>query len=147
MSNDDPPTTVLVLLGNMHFEHAGTAEVLSVKISTKEELSGSLETAAERVKPSTLDALHVILKSSSVSSLYDDTAVSTFVDGLKPGGEVTVHVMGSQDMPVQAGDVDGIRMSLVMANLRLVQEGITDGEEGGWVLMAQKPGSEDEEDE
>lgn len=145
--DEDAPTTVLVLLGEMHFEHSGKSEVLSVKIYTPEERSGVLEAAAQKLKPSSLDQLHVILKSSATSSLYDQTAVSTFVEALKPGAEVTVHVMGSQDMPVHAGDVEGIRMSLVLSGLRLVQEGLTEGDDGGWVLVAEKPGGDDDDDD
>mmetsp|Transcript_17555 Transcript_17555/g.25625 ORF Transcript_17555/g.25625 Transcript_17555/m.25625 type:complete len:154 (+) Transcript_17555:142-603(+) len=153
MSNPDyEPSTVLIMLGPLHFEHSGSADVLSIKITTPEERTSSLQEASGNIKDETVSAFHVILKASSVSSLYDDSILTTFVNGLRPGAEVQVHALGSADMPVQPGDVDTIRVSIVTAGLRLIKEGITEGEEGGWVLVAQKPGlsgddDDDDEDE
>jgi hypothetical protein len=146
MSNDDDysPTTVLILLGQMSFDTSGSADIMSVKIQTLEERGPTLEAAGERVKPSSLEAIHVILKSSTVSSLYDISLITTFVPALAPGAECTVHVLGSEDMPVQPADVNEIRVSLLMANLALEQEGLTEGEEGGWTLTARKPKEEEE---
>lgn len=147
-NDDSPPTTVLVILGPMEFEPSGAADVMSVKIRTQEELGPTLEAAGEMVKPSSLEALHVILKSSTISSLYDPSIITKFVEALGPGAECTVHVLGSREMPVQPADVNDIRVSLLlMANLMLEQEGLTEGDEGGWTLTArkQKPGSDDEE--
>uniref|UniRef100_A0A7S0FS41 Uncharacterized protein n=1 Tax=Minutocellus polymorphus TaxID=265543 RepID=A0A7S0FS41_9STRA len=149
--DDSPPSTVLVLLGPMEFETAGKADIMSIKIRTPDERGPTLEAAAKMVKEETLQAMHVILKSSSVSSLYDETIVSTFFEALTPGAETTVHVLGTPDMPVQPADVNSIRVSLLMGGLRLESEGLTEGEEGGWTLTARKPkpggDSDDEEDE
>jgi hypothetical protein len=144
------PTTVLIMLGSMHFEHAGSADVISLKISSPEELSETLQNGSKMVKPETLEAVHVVLKSSSISSLFDDTVLSTFYEGLiAETGEVMIHVLPessvtAEDMPVQAGDVDTIRMSLVMSGLRLEME---QSQDGSWILVARKPGPTEEDDD
>ena len=148
---DSPPKTVLVILGPMEFETAGKADIMSLKIRTPDERGPTLEAAAAMVKEETLEAMHVILKSSSVSSLYDDSIITTFFEALAPGAEATVHVLGTAEMPVQPADVNNIRVSLLMGVLRLESEGLTEGEEGGWTLTARKPkpggDSDDEEEE
>jgi hypothetical protein len=149
--DDSPPSTVLVILGPMEFETAGAADIMSLKIRTPDERGPTLEAAAAMVKEESLEAMHVILKSSSVSSLYDDTIITTFFEALAPGSETTVHVLGTPDMPVQPADVNNIRVSLLMGGLQLESEGLTEGEEGGWTLTARKPkpggDSDDEEEE
>ena len=149
--DDSPPTTVLVILGPMEFETSGKADIMSIKIRTPEERAPTLEAAAAMTKEESLVAMHVILKGSSVSSLYDDTIVATFFEALAPGAESTVHVLGTADMPVQPADVNSIRVSLLMSGLQLESEGLTEGEEGGWTLTARKPkpggDSDDEEEE
>ena len=147
-SGDDEtyaPSTVLIMLGPLHFDHSGTADVLSVKITNPEERADSLEKAATMIQPETIENLHVILLSASISSLYDDSILTTFYDSLKPGGEVTVHVLPpSPDIEVQPGDVDSIRVSKVMAGYRLVSE---QAQDGGWIMLSNKPGGDDEEDD
>mmetsp|Transcript_11698 Transcript_11698/g.17162 ORF Transcript_11698/g.17162 Transcript_11698/m.17162 type:complete len:179 (-) Transcript_11698:92-628(-) len=138
------PSSVLLMLGPMHFEHAGSADVLSVKIATPEERTESLKKSADMIQPNSLETLHIILKSSSVSSLFDETCLTTFSDGLRPGSETMVHVLGTEDMPVQPGDVDGIRMSLVDCGLRLSSE---EAQEGSWILTARMPSLDDFEKE
>mmetsp|Transcript_16841 Transcript_16841/g.25469 ORF Transcript_16841/g.25469 Transcript_16841/m.25469 type:complete len:176 (+) Transcript_16841:91-618(+) len=140
------PSTVLVMLGPMHFEHAGSADVLSVKIPTLEDREKSLKKSAEMIKPNSLETLHIILKSSSVSSLFDETILTTYFDALRPGSETSVHVLGTEEMPVQPGDVDGIRMALVTNGQRLHSE---ESQEGSWILTAKMPSLDDidEDDE
>lgn len=133
------PSTVLVMLGPLHFQHGGNADVLSIKIAEPDELASSLAQAAALIKDESLDSLHIILKSSSVSLLYDDSVISTFVSGMKSGAETTVHVLGSADIPVQDGDVDDIRTSIIIAGLQLKEESVADGDEGGWILTGFKP--------
>eukprot|EP00562_Extubocellulus_spinifer_P004908 CAMPEP_0178513090 /NCGR_PEP_ID=MMETSP0696-20121128/23281_1 /TAXON_ID=265572 /ORGANISM="Extubocellulus spinifer, Strain CCMP396" /LENGTH=173 /DNA_ID=CAMNT_0020143049 /DNA_START=93 /DNA_END=614 /DNA_ORIENTATION=- len=147
--DDSPPTTVLVILGPMEFEAAGTADVMSVKIQTQEERGPTLEAAREMVKPSSLEAMHVILKSSTLSSLYDASIIATFAEALAPGAECTVHVLGTKEMPVQPADVNDVRVSLLMADLMLEQEGLAEGDEGGWTLTARRPiiGDKNDNDE
>ncbi|KAL3921925.1 MAG: hypothetical protein SGARI_006570 [Bacillariaceae sp.] len=144
------------MLGSMHFEHAGNADVLSLKIATPEEREDTLKDASSRIAPNTLEALHLVLKGSSISSLFDESLLSTFYEGLIPGtGEAMVHVLPessslADDMPVQADDVEAIRMGLVMAGLRLEME---QAQDGSWILSAKKPGlasleeGDDEEEE
>eukprot|EP00536_Pseudo-nitzschia_multiseries_P000091 jgi/Psemu1/321449/estExt_fgenesh1_pg.C_20070 len=152
--NDDnfAPTTVVVMLGSMNFDPLQTADILSLKIASPEDMPGTLEEASKHIQPNSLEAVHVLLKSSSVSSLFDVSVLSTFYEGLIPGKEVTVHVLPesavlAEDMPVQPNDVDSVRMGLVMAGLMLRCE---QAQDGGWIIMATKPGGEvddDEEDE
>jgi hypothetical protein len=143
-TGESTPSTVLIMLGSMHFEHAGTADVLSLKISSPEESLGTLEDASKRVAPNTVEALHLVMKSSSISSLFEETLLSTFFDSLKPGtGEVIVHVLPessvlADEMPVQANDVDAIRMGLVVTGFRLEME---QEQDGSWILLAKKPGA------
>jgi len=129
------PSTVLVMLGPLHFDHSKNADVLSVKITTPEELKESIEKAANMLEPDSLDTFHVILKSSTVSSLFDEIVLTSFVDALRADSEITIHVLGSEDMPVQPGDVEEIRMALLMANLRLLSE---EGDEGGSLILSAK---------
>ncbi|KAG7372344.1 hypothetical protein IV203_018487 [Nitzschia inconspicua] len=137
------PSTILIMIGSMHFEHAGNADVLSLKISSPEDRMGTLEDARKQVAPNTVEALHVVSKSSSISSLFDDSILSTFYDVLIPGkGEVMVHILPessalADEMPVQADDVDAIRMGLVMAGYQLEME---QQQDGSWILLARKPG-------
>lgn len=152
--SDYQPTTILIMLGPLHFEHSGSADVLSVKVSTPDEMEGTMEKARLMVKASTVENLHLVLKSSSISSLFDERVFTTFMEALKPGAEASVHVLGSTDAPVQPADVDEIRYSLLMAGLRLEEEGQTEGDDGGWALKTRKPvidavdeGEEEEEEE
>jgi hypothetical protein len=147
--SDYSPSAILVMLGSLHFEHEGSNDVLSVTISRPEELAANLEHSAKNVEPSSVDNLHaVILKSSSLSTLYDNSILSTFYNPLKPGAKATAaHVLGSAEMPVKfGGDCSKIRMSILLSGLRLEQEGLTEGDEGGWTtLTARKQESEQEE--
>lgn len=153
--NDDEfaPTTVVLMLGSMNFEPVVSVDILSLKIQNPEERSEILEKASKNIRPNSLESLHILLKSSSVSSLFDDSILTYFFEGIIPGKEVTIHVLPesavlADDMPVQAGDVDSIRMGLVMSGLLLQVE---QEHEGSWILTSTKPGgaeeSSDEEDE
>lgn len=152
--DDYAPSTVLIMLGSMHFEHAGNADVLSLKIDSPDDREATLQDASSRIAPNSLEALHLVLKSSAISSLFDESLLSTFYEGLIPGsGEAMVHVLPessalAEDMPVQAEDVDAIRVGFVMAGLRLEME---QAQDGSWILSAKKPGlpsaDEDEEDD
>lgn len=160
IGNDDveadfQPTTVLVLLGSMHFEPSGGADMLSLKIGDPSEMDDILKDACDQIKPNSLKQVHILLKSSSISSLFDDKLLTSFYDGLIPGmdGELSIHVLPessvmAEDMAVQPGDVDGIRMGLVTSSYFLECEQCQDG---GWVLTARKPEldvvDEEEEDE
>ena len=147
--DDYTPSTILVMLGPLHFEHAGSADVLSVKITSPEERAEHLKESSKSLKESTVDNLHVVLKSSSISSLYDQSIISNYFEFLKPDAAVSVHVLGSVDMPVQPADCDEIRVSFIMSGYRLEQEGQPEDEEGGWALTARKPNltAVDEEEE
>mmetsp|Transcript_22441 Transcript_22441/g.52975 ORF Transcript_22441/g.52975 Transcript_22441/m.52975 type:complete len:193 (+) Transcript_22441:203-781(+) len=149
--NDDDfaPTTVVVMLGSMNFDPVQTSNILSLKISSPEDMANTLEEAAKSVRPNSLESVHVLLKSSSVSSLFDVSVLSTFYEGIIPGKEVSIHVLPesavlAEDMPVQPNDVDSIRMGLVIAGLMLRCE---QAQDGGWVLMAVKPGGDEDDDE
>jgi hypothetical protein len=135
------------MLGPLHFQHSGNADVLSVKIADPDELSSSLIEAGKLIKDESLDSVHVIMKSSSVSLLYDDSIISTFFNGMRPGAETTIHVLGSQDIPVNDGDVDDIRTSIRSSGLRLTEEALADGDEGGWILKGVKPGGSENDDD
>ena len=149
--NDDDftPTTVVIMLGSMNFEPVDSVDILSLKIENPDERAEVLEKAAKQVKANTLESLHVLLKSSAVSSLFDESILYSFYEGLIPGKEVTIHVLPesaalADEMPVQAGDVDSIRMGIVMSGLLLQVE---QAHEGSWVLSAIKPGGPEEEEE
>ena len=124
------------MLGSMNFEPVHTADILSIKIQTLEERSETLEKAAKHVRPNSFESMHVLLKSSSVSLLFDESIFAIFYEGIVPGKEVTVHVLPesavlAEDMAVQPGDVESIRMGLVTAGLVLKVE---EAHEGSWVL-------------
>mmetsp|Transcript_20070 Transcript_20070/g.42432 ORF Transcript_20070/g.42432 Transcript_20070/m.42432 type:complete len:490 (-) Transcript_20070:1420-2889(-) len=148
--NDFAPTTVVVMLGSINFEPVHTADILSIKIQTPEERSKTLEKASKNIRPNSLESMHVLLKSSSLSSLFDESIFAMFYEGIIPGKEVTVHVLPksavlTEDMAVQSDDVESVRMGLVTAGLVLKVE---EANEGSWVLTAIKPGgTSDEEDE
>mmetsp|Transcript_116597 Transcript_116597/g.238501 ORF Transcript_116597/g.238501 Transcript_116597/m.238501 type:complete len:207 (+) Transcript_116597:144-764(+) len=155
--NDDDdfaPTTVVVMLGSMNFEPVDTSDILSLKIRTPDEMPEVLEKASKNLRPNTLESVHVLLKSSAVSSLFDQSILTTFFEGMIPGKEVTVHVLPesaalAEEMPVQPADVDSIRMGIVDVGLMLKVE---QEHEGSWILTAVKPGgatddSDEEEDD
>lgn len=140
--DDFAPTTVVIMLGSMNFEPVDSVDILSLKIANPDEMDEVLEKSCRNIRPNSLESVHVLLKSSSVSSLFDESILSYFFDGIIPGKEVTVHVlpesaMLAEDMPVHSGDVESIRMGLVMAGLLLKVE---QEHEGSWVLTAIKPG-------
>mmetsp|Transcript_7049 Transcript_7049/g.17691 ORF Transcript_7049/g.17691 Transcript_7049/m.17691 type:complete len:456 (-) Transcript_7049:399-1766(-) len=142
--NDFAPTTVVMMLGSMNLDPLPSSDLLSIKIESPEEISGALEEASNTVRPNSLEAIHILLKSSSVSSLFDESILTAFYDGMMPGKEVTVHVLPesavlAEDMPIQPADVDSIRMALVTSGLMLQVE---EQNEGSWVLTAIKPGGE-----
>ncbi len=150
-NNDDnfAPTTVVIMLGSMNFEPVTSVDILSLKIENPDERTEVLEKASKQVKPNSLESLHVLLKSSSVSTLFDESILTSFFEGLIPGKEVTIHVLPesavlAEDMPVQPADVDSVRMGIVMAGLLLQVE---QAHEGSWILSATKPGGEDESDD
>mmetsp|Transcript_15166 Transcript_15166/g.37411 ORF Transcript_15166/g.37411 Transcript_15166/m.37411 type:complete len:537 (+) Transcript_15166:189-1799(+) len=130
------PTTIVVLLGSLQFEPSGESDVLSVKIQGPDEMEGALEKAKSDVKPQSIETLHVILQASAVSSIWDDSILSTLAETLKPDGEahVNIHALSSPHIPVESGDVDALRSSLVLNGFMLVQEAM---EESGWALTAQ----------
>lgn len=154
--NDDDfsPTSVVIMLGSMNFEPVETVEILSLKIQDPDERSEVLEKSSKQIRPNSLESVHILMKSSSVSALFDESILTAFFEGVLPGKEVTIHVLPesaalADDMPVQPGDVDSIRMGLVMAGLLLQVE---QEHEGSWILTATKPGgaeesSDEEEDD
>mmetsp|Transcript_23985 Transcript_23985/g.55054 ORF Transcript_23985/g.55054 Transcript_23985/m.55054 type:complete len:173 (+) Transcript_23985:120-638(+) len=141
------PSTVLIMLGPLHFEHAGDADVLSVKIAAPDELERNLDQAHKLLGAECVENFHVVLKSSSISSLFDERVVSQFMDTLKPHAEVSVHVLGPEFAPVERADVDEIRYALVMAGLKMEQEGRPEGDESGWALQARNGDSLEQEEQ
>ena len=114
-NNDDDfaPTTVVIMLGSMNFEPANSVDILSLKIEDPDERAEILEKASKKIEPNTLESVHVLLKASSVSTLFDDSILSAFFEGLSPGKEVTVHALPesaalADEMAVQPADVDNI---------------------------------------
>lgn len=129
------PTTILVLLGSLHFEPSGESDVLSVKIQTPEEMQDVLEKVKSDVKAQSIENLHVILLAAAVSSIWDDSILSTLAETLKPDGEarVNIHALSSPHIPIESGDVDQLRSSLILNGFMLEQEAM---EESGWALTA-----------
>jgi hypothetical protein len=147
------PTTVVVMLGSMNFEPVESIDILSLKIQDPDERSEIIEKASKKIRPNSLEALHILLKSSSVSTLFDESILVAFFEGIIPGKQVIIHVlpesaMMADDMAVQPADVESVRMGLIVAGFLLKVE---EAHEGSWVLTAIKPGpvedSSDEEDE
>eukprot|EP00536_Pseudo-nitzschia_multiseries_P002617 jgi/Psemu1/63745/estExt_Genemark1.C_350070 len=141
------PTTVVLMLGSMDFNPAPASDILSIKIESPEETAETLKQASQTIAPESIESMHILLKSSSVSSLFDESILTVFYEGIMPGNEVTVHVLPesavlAEDMPVQPGDVDSIRMALVTSGLMLQVE---QENEGGWLLTAIKPGGVSED--
>jgi hypothetical protein len=146
---DFAPTTVVIMLGSMNFEPTPSSDILSLKIQSPDETAGALEEAMKNLKPNSLESLHILLKSSSVSSLFDESILPAFFEAMIPGKEVMVHVLPesavlAEDMAVQPGDVDSVRTCIVMAGLLLQVE---EAHAGSWILTAIKPGLDDSEDE
>mmetsp|Transcript_13870 Transcript_13870/g.28627 ORF Transcript_13870/g.28627 Transcript_13870/m.28627 type:complete len:188 (-) Transcript_13870:146-709(-) len=147
-NNDDDfaPTTVVIMLGSMNFEPANSVDILSLKIDDPDERAEVLERASKKIEPNTLESVHVLLKASSVSTLFDESILSAFFECLSPGKEVTVHALPesaalADDMAVQPADVDSIRTAILMAGFLLQVE---QAHEGSWILSAIKPGGEEE---
>jgi hypothetical protein len=88
------PSTALIMLGSMHFEHAGNADVLLLKIDKPRDCEGTLNDDSNRIAPNSLEALHLVLKAISISSLFDESLLSTFyTDLIAETGEVMVHAV------------------------------------------------------
>jgi len=143
VENDFKPTTVLVMLGSMHFDSACSTDTLSLKIDDPKEMPNALEEACNQIRPNSLKKVHILIKSSSISTLFDESILAAFHDGLLPGmdGVLMVHVLPvstvmAEDMAVQPGDVDSIRMGLVLTSFFLESE---QEQDGSWVLTARKP--------
>lgn len=147
--DDFTPTTVVIMLGSMNFEPVDSVDILSLKIENPDERAEVLEKSSKQIKPNTLESLHILLKSSAVSSLFDESILASFFEGIIPGKEVNIHVLPesaalADEMPVQAADVDSIRMGLVMSGFLLQVE---QAHEGSWILQATKPGGDEEDSE
>eukprot|EP00551_Chaetoceros_affinis_P007581 CAMPEP_0203662970 /NCGR_PEP_ID=MMETSP0090-20130426/750_1 /ASSEMBLY_ACC=CAM_ASM_001088 /TAXON_ID=426623 /ORGANISM="Chaetoceros affinis, Strain CCMP159" /LENGTH=128 /DNA_ID=CAMNT_0050525827 /DNA_START=55 /DNA_END=441 /DNA_ORIENTATION=- len=118
MSSEEPNTAV-VLIGNDIFFKPGS-NAISATITKREDLSTCLESKAE---PSSLDSFHLIMKASSVPTLFDPDALSSFVPLLRPSAEVIVHIM---DNPGEE-DIDTVKVALVLANLRVESQQTGEG--------------------
>jgi hypothetical protein len=153
-SDDDfAPTTVVIMLGSMNFEPVESIDIMSLKIQDPFERSEIIEKASKKIRPNSLEAMHILLKSSSVPTQFDESILTSFFEGIIPGKEVTIHVlpesaMLADDMAVQPADVESVRMGLITTGFLLQVE---EAHEGSWILTAIKPGpvedSSDEEDE
>jgi len=144
--SDFAPTTVVILLGSMNFEpDNNSTDVLSFQIDTIEERDDLIQDAVAKLAPNTIQQIHLLLKSSSISSLFDVSIFTAFVPTLITSGHgaVTIHVLPesailAEDMPVQPGDVEAIRMALVVTGLALqAEEQNIQG--GSWTLSAVRP--------
>ena len=123
------PTTALVVLGNaMFFQPEG--DVLAVTILSKTALPGALSHA----NPDSLEDIHIIVKGSELSEMYDEDALTKFRPLLKAEGKVTFHVLQNPS-PEQ---MDTIKMSLVMAQFKILAE--QDGPDGSMIMVGQKAG-------
>mmetsp|Transcript_10188 Transcript_10188/g.11828 ORF Transcript_10188/g.11828 Transcript_10188/m.11828 type:complete len:187 (-) Transcript_10188:393-953(-) len=120
------PTTAVIVLGDAIIFRPSN-EVLSATIFSKEALASCLDKQAE---PSSISSLHLIVKANSISTLYDADAIPNFVPVLSPGAEFSVHVMEN----ASDEDIDTIKISLVLANFRVVNEELHEG--GTRVLTA-----------
>mmetsp|Transcript_15561 Transcript_15561/g.18968 ORF Transcript_15561/g.18968 Transcript_15561/m.18968 type:complete len:177 (+) Transcript_15561:189-719(+) len=120
------PTTAVIVLGDAIIFRPSN-EVLSATIFSKEALASCLDNQAE---PSSISSLHLIVKANSISTLYDADAIPNFVPVLSPGAEFSVHVMEN----ASDEDIDTIKISLVLANFRVVNEELHEG--GTRVLTA-----------
>ena len=144
--SDFAPTTVVILLGSMNFEpDNNSTDVLSFQIDTIEERDDLIQDAVAKLAPNTIQQIHLLLKSSSISSLFDVSIFTAFVPTLITSGHgaVTIHVLPesailAEDMPVQPGDVEAIRMALVVTGFALqAEEQNIQG--GSWTLSAVRP--------
>ncbi len=118
MSSEEPNTAV-VLIGNDIFFKPGS-NAISATTTKREDLSTCLESKAE---PSSLDSFHLIMKASSVATLFDPDALSSFLPLLRPNAEFVVHIM---ENPGEE-DVDTVKMALVLANLRVESQQAGEG--------------------
>lgn len=119
------PTTAIIVLGDaMMFQPSD--EVLSVTITAKEEMSNCMHNVAA----DSIEALHVVLRASSIGILYDENAIGSFVSCLRKNAEVTVHLLNNPS----ESDLQTIKMSLVMAGLRIDEEAV--GSDGSNVVTA-----------
>jgi hypothetical protein len=118
--------TAVVLIGNgIFFKPA--KEAISATTTKLEELSTCLDGKAE---PSSIGTFHLIMKASSVATLFDADAMSKFATLMIAGGDLVVHIM---ENPGEE-DVDTVKMALVLANFRI--QGVQNGEGGAQLLVA-----------
>jgi len=139
-----PPSTALIILGEAMFLQPDGEGVLSVTVTAKEELSTCLQLAeGNGVEHSSLDDVHVVVKSNDVPRLYDPDAPQSFYSLLRPGGAVNFHVLSGEEIggtshaspaPEEVGET--IKMSLVLAELRVESE--AQGPNGTKILVGRK---------
>ena len=92
--SSEHPNTAIVLIGNEIFFKPG-GNVISATVTKREDLSTCLDS---RAGPSSLDSLHLIMKASSVPTLLDADALSSFVPHLRPSAEVIVHITDNREL-------------------------------------------------
>mmetsp|Transcript_24017 Transcript_24017/g.48605 ORF Transcript_24017/g.48605 Transcript_24017/m.48605 type:complete len:147 (-) Transcript_24017:214-654(-) len=142
------PTTALIVLGDAMFFQAESDDVLSITImqAEKEYLCGCLE--ARKAAQASLDNIHIVVKCTNFSTLYDPEAIKSFEPYLRPGAAMTVHILANTDVGSKPGedDIDAARMSLVLGGLRMEVEQAA--QDDSWVLTAKKPSADpDDSDE
>lgn len=126
------PKTALIVLGDAMFFQP-SSDVISVTILAP----SAMKTALTSAQACSLETIHVVVKGVSVSTLYDPESIPILCNYLVPNGQLTAHVLVSAEgtKPV-ADDLEGIKTSLVLAGLRIVDE--TENPDGSRTLTGQK---------
>jgi len=120
-----------------------TAEVLSATVTKKEDLATCLDAAPTSpfwLDSNTLEVIHVVAKSLDMNRLFDPNAIASLAPYLKPGAELTVHVLANEGEKSGEDDSETVKMSLVLAGLRIESE--EEAADGSRTLTAKKAGGD-----
>ena len=147
-NNDNEPFTALIVLSHSII-FKPDANVLHIVVQDQEDLASCLTLVEE----SALNALHLVVRAMDVGSMFDPNAFKEWAPKLMAGAELSIHIV-ADGAQVADDDVDMMRMSLVMAELRL--EGQEEQPDGSKIVVGRKPlgvvaeddeGSDDDEEE
>jgi hypothetical protein len=142
-STDDEPqlTTAIIVLGEAMF-FKPQAHVISITLLQREQFADALDQMAG---PDSLDTIHVAVKTSDISELYDGEALHNFMPCLRAGAVFTVHVIAGENQVSGDDDSATIRLSLVMAGLRFKSDCLQG--DGSRTITAVKPGGDESDEE
>uniref|UniRef100_A0A7S1BZ52 Uncharacterized protein n=1 Tax=Corethron hystrix TaxID=216773 RepID=A0A7S1BZ52_9STRA len=139
------PTTALIILGNALFLQPSD-DVLSLTLFSRDDFSKCFSGDGNKatIEESSIETLHIIVKSTDFSNMYDPDALISLSKFVKSGcGTVSVHLLAGEWGQPGMEDVDVVKTSLIMAGLRL--DSLEERDDGSKILTGEKTSDENKE--